>query len=248
MTVNHGAQRLSLVSSHSTSDGRVQSKWTVGGKAHLTVTAPTGSSVIVGMSTVQIKPPGELAGEAGARGPRAKGGPLAHAAWTNPCNHCWYNSLSSRYCLETCTYAGSDQYALQEVSGAWYVGQHISGTVYPGSGSAKLGEAYNRFPGESGDSGPQPGYKPAGDDCPNSGATWSWGFSWGGFSFGESDPLSGGSCYGPIAPSGWGFPAFGSRWWSNGQSGNHAIGSFEAINLGRGQDPYDELDIGVASS
>ena len=250
MTVNAGAQRLSLVSSRATTDGRLQSKWLVGGKARVTVTAPEGSAVTIGqgkLTSVEIAAPGALVGGAtAARGPRAKRGPLAHAAWTNPCNHCWYNALTARVCGRSCVYASSNQYALQEVNGGgWYMGQHITGTVYPGSGSATLGEAYNRFPGESGDSGPI-GYRPNGDHCPTSGDTWNWSFSFGGFSFGDSGPLSSGSCYGPIAPSGWGFPAFGSRWWSNGQSGNHAIGSFDAINLGAGQNPYDELD--VASS
>ena len=250
MTVNAGAQRLSLISSRSTSDGRLQSKWLVGGKARVTVTAPQGSAVTIGqgkLTTVEIASPGALAGEAAAaRGPRANRGPLAHAAWTNPCNHCWYNALSTRVCGRTCVYASSRPVrAPGGRRGRWYMGQHITGTVYPGSGSATIGEAYNRFPGESGDSGPL-NYRPSGDSCPGSGSSWNWGFSWGGFSFGESGPLSGGSCYGPIAPSGWGYPAFGSRWWSNGQGGNHSIGSFDAIHLGPGQNPYDELD--VASS
>lgn len=243
MTVNAGAQRLSLISSRSTTDGRLQSKWLVGGKNHVTVTGAPGSAVTIGQGellTVEVTPPGALAGEAAARGPRAKRGPLAHAAWTNPCNHCWFNAQSAQACARTCVYAGSNQYALQEVPGAWYMGQHITGTVHPGSGTATLGEAYARFPGESGDSGPI-GFKPSGDHCPNSGDSWSWSFSFGGFTFGDSGPLSAGSCYGPIAPSGWGMPAFGSRWWSNGQSGNHSIGSFDAVNLGPGQDPWDVL-------
>jgi hypothetical protein len=244
MTVNAGAQRLSLISSRSTTDGRVQSKWLVGGKDSVTVTGAPGSAVTIAQGklvTVAVAPPQALAGEAtAARGPRAKHGPLAHAAWTNPCNHCWYNAQQARVCARSCVYGSSDQYALQEVPGGWYMGEHITGTVYPGSGSATLGEAYYRFPGESGDSGPL-NYKPAGDSCPSSGSSCNWSFSGWGFSFGESGPLSGGSCYGPIAPSGWGYPAFGSRWWSGGQNGNHAIGSFDAIHLGPGQNPYDVL-------
>lgn len=247
MTVNAGVQRLRLISSRSTTDGRLQSKWLVGGKDHVAVTGARGSTVTIGQGkllTVEVAPPGALAAEAAARGPREKGGPLAHAAFTNPCNHCWFNSQSAQACARTCVTASSDQYALQEVSGEWYMGQHITGTVYPGSGTATLGEAYARFPGESGDSAPL-NYRPSGDSCPSSGSSWNWGFSFGGFSFGESGPLSGGSCYGPIAPSGWGYPAFGSRWWSNGQSGNHAIGSFSAVHLGPGQNPNDLLVVGA---
>lgn len=245
MTVNHGSQLLSLVSSRSMTDGRVQSKWSVGGgKTHVTVTAPAGSAVTIGQGTVRIVPPGALAGAAAARGPRAQHGPLAHAAFTNPCNHCTFNALSTHVCARTCVYASSTQYALQENPGEWYMSQRITGTVSPGSGSATMGEAYNRFPGESGDSGPI-NYRPSGDHCPTTGASWSWSFSYLGFTFGDSGPLSSGSCYGPIAPSGWGFPAFGSRWWSNGQSGNHSIGSGDAIHLGPGQNPWDELDAAV---
>jgi hypothetical protein len=245
MTVNTGGQFVTLASTRVTAAGQLRNQWTVGA-ARVTVTAPAGSTVTLGPGTVDVAPAMAVAGEAtAARSARIGRGVLAHAAWTNPCDHCWYNSLSNSYCLETCVYASSDQYALQEVSGAWYMGQHITGTVYPGSGSAELGEAYNRFPGESGDSGPL-NYNPSGDDCPSSGATWSWGFSGWGFSFGESGPLAGNSCYGPIAPSSWGDPAFGSRWWSGGESGNHSIGSFDAIHLGSGQDPYDELDLGVS--
>lgn len=250
MIVQSGTQQVTLDSSQTVANGQLQSEWTVGGKAQLTVTAPPGSDVTVGQGTVVITPPLAQTGNATAAraNGRTKRGPLAHAAWTNPCNHCWFNSLSGRYCLETCVYAGSQQYALQEVSGNWQMGQHITGTVYGGSGPPKLGEAFNRFPGESGDSGPE-NYRPSGDNCPNSGGSWSWTFSGWGFSLGESEPLSGGSCYGPIAPSSWGDPAFGSRWWNNaGQSGNHAIGSFDAIHLGPGQNPYDQLYLGAAQS
>ena len=134
MMVNAGAQRLRLISSRSTTDGRVQSKWLVGGKNHVTVTGAPGSAVTIGQGkllTVEVASPDALAGEAAARGPRAKRGPLAHAAWTNPCNHCWYNAQSATACARSCVYGSSNQYALQEVSGEWYMGQHITGTVYP---------------------------------------------------------------------------------------------------------------------
>jgi hypothetical protein len=248
MMVNAGGQPLGLASSRTTTDGQLQNTYTVGA-AHATVTAPRGSTVTFGNGTMQIVPPLAAAGTATAARAEhlktAKGGPSAHAAWTNPCDHCWYNALSGSYCNGTCVYAGSEQYAIQEVSGEWFMGQYINGTVYPGSTSATLGEAYNRFPGESGDSGPI-NYKPGGDDCPSSSTTWSWSFSYAGFSFGLSGPLAGGSCYGPIAPSSWGDPAFGSRWWSGGESGNHAIASFDAIHLGAGQDPYDVLVLGAS--
>jgi hypothetical protein len=229
MLLNAGSQRVSLVSSQPITDGRLRSTWVIGGNGRVTVTAPAGSSVIVGGSSVEIAPP---------------------LSWRNPCDHCWYNAIAGRFCRETCVYGSSNQYALQEVSGEWYVGNHITGTVYPGSGSAKLGEAYNRFLSEHGDSGAL-NYKPSGDSCPSSGGSWNWSFSFQsqgvGFSFGESQPLSGGSCYGPVAPSGWGQPAFGSRWWSNGQRGNHGIGSFDAIHLGHHQSPYDALWLVVAA-
>jgi hypothetical protein len=249
MVVDAGSQQVTLASSRTLPDGRLQNGWAVGA-AHVMVTAPPGTTVTIGQGTMEILPPLALDGAATAAraarfGHRAKGHPIAHAAWTNPCNHCWYNSLSGTYCLETCVYAGSVQYALQEVPGEWYVAQHISGTVTSGAGPARLGGAYNRFVNESGDSGPL-NYKPGGDDCTSSSTSWNWSFSAFGLSFGENGPLSGGSCYGPIAPDGWGNPAFGSKWWANYEDGNHAIGSADAIHLGPGQNPYASLGLEAA--
>jgi hypothetical protein len=231
MRVAAGGRAVSLVSSSATRDGRLQNQWLVGHNERVTVTAPRGSVVTIGANMTRVTPPLAIPG--------------AYTAGrsSNPCNHCWYNGLSVRQCQgSSCVYGSSDQYAIQEQPGEWYMGQHTTGTVYPGAGSATQGDVWNRFPGESGDSGPL-NYQPRGDDCPSSGTSWNWSFSFAGFGFGESGPLSGGSCYGPIAPSGWGFPAFGSRWWSGGQSGNHAVGSGDAIHLGAGQSPYDELDV-----
>lgn len=228
MIVTAGSQQVTLVSRRPMLDGRLQTEWTTSAGADVTVTAPPGSTVTIGQNTAEVSPPLSRVGAATA---------------SNPCDHCRYNPLTLTHCAETCTHGASDQYALQEVPGEWFMGQHITGTVYSGSGVPVEDEAYNTFPDERGDSGPL-NYKPAGDQCPSSGTTWNWSFSGWGLTFGESGPLSDGSCYGPIAPSGWDHPAFGSKWWARSvQSGDHAIGSFDAIHLGPGQSPYDTLQV-----
>src|SRR3984885_13365177 len=91
MTVNTGGQFVTLASSRVTATGQLQNQVT-GGAARATATAPAASTVPFGPGTVDVAPPMALAGEASAaRAPRVSRGPLAHAAWTNPCDHCWYN-------------------------------------------------------------------------------------------------------------------------------------------------------------
>lgn len=231
MLIGAGSQQLTLTSSRTMPDGRIKSQWSVGpggSDGTASATAPAGSTISVTPNLMTISPPQALATANASN----TGVAAAQAAWTNPAPGSDYNAVSGSHCFKnSCVYASSFQHAIQEQPGEWFIGQETSGTVYPASNSATLGEAYTRFPGESGDSGPL-NYRPEGDHCASSGASWSWSFSYLGFGIGESSPLSANSCYGPIAPSSWGEPAFGSRWWSNGQGGNHGIGSADAIHLG----------------
>lgn len=229
MRVDAGRQHVSVVSSRSVQGGRLRSTWMIGGKP-LTVTAPPGSRVVLGQNWAEVMPPLAFAG----------------ASWSNPCDHCWYNALQIRRCGETCVNASSTQFAMQEKPGAWYIGNRITGTVYPGSGKATFGQAWNRWISERGDSAPLD-YQPNGDSCPSSGKSLTLGLSAFAVSLSVTVPLSGGSCFGPVAPSGWSSPAFGSRYWSGGQSGNHGLGSLDMIHLGHHQSPYDWLYISWAA-
>ena len=245
MIVSPQSAPLTLVSSVTLPDGLIQNDWTVQDPAGgtLTVTAASLSEVTVDTPCVtQCERPTEADTEVSP--PESL---LSNAA-AGPKNHTWYNLRQVQRCTATCVYASSDQYAIQEVPGDWRIGNHITGNVHPGNNDACYGRAWNTFGGEHGDSGPD-NFKPAGDTfAQGSSLGWAWTFSYGVFSFSESGTTASHSKYGPIAPSGWTNPAYGSHWdgidYGGDNNNNNALGSGDDIKLGVGQSAYNNLWIG----
>lgn len=242
MALSSGSVPMTLVGSSQLPNGQVRTNWS-GASGTDVVTSPAGTTITDTGTTLTIIPPQAAAGAMSS----PTGVEAASAqSWTNPPNHTYYNSTSGTHCASgNCVYAGSVQYALQENPGEWYVMQKISGTVYPASGGkACWGQAYNEFPGESGDSGPL-NYSPTGNTNQGSGTT-TVGFSAFGFSTSETEQRVSG-VFGPIAPHGWGLPAFGSQWdgqdYGGCNSGNNGLGSIYDIHLGSGQNPYADTVI-----
>lgn len=177
---------------------------------------------------------------------------IAAASWTNPANHTWFNYKTNEICQSgECVYGASQQFAFNETPGKWVMGQKTTGTITPQSGGAScMGSVYTRFPGESGDTGPLAGYSPNADTTRSAG-TYNVSYSWGGFTMGASVNRTA-AVFGPFTPNllangspNYNLPAFGSGWdgWDFGgcTSRQEGLGSADAIRLGPGQDPYDQM-------
>lgn len=259
-TLAPGSQAMTLSNSSTLANGLVQSTWHGSGMTD-TMTAPAGSTLSIQTVTINghqatqatVTPP-QLAGVAPPTGTAASASTTAAAAasWTNPANHTWFNPKSNEICKAgECVYGSSQQCAYNETKGNWIIGQKTTGTISPQTGGAScLGSVYTRFPGESGDSGPLAGYSPSSDTSKSAGS-YNVSFSWGGFAIGTTVTRTS-AVFGPFTPNRYSnggphytLPAFGSGWDGFDFGGctqrQEGLGSADAIHLGAGQNPYDQM-------
>lgn len=241
MTVASGSDPLTQTDSQQLANGLVQTSWVDANGNVTTATGPQGSTVAVSGTTASITPP-----QAAVSSAVDPGGSLvaAPAVLSPPPDHSYFNALSISDCASgTCVYGSSVQYSLQEIPGEVYMMQKTTGTVSTNNGSCEAeGRAWNRFLNETGDSGPLD-YSPSADS-PTGGGTVDVSFD--AFGFGLGFPVSRTTgWFGPAAPSGWGEPAFGSRWVPAGNCStkNQGLGSLDDIHIGHGQSDWDSLYI-----
>jgi hypothetical protein len=257
-TLAPGSKAMTLGSATTLANGLVQSTWQGAGGMTDTMVAPAGSTLSIQTVTINgqqatqatVTPP-QLAGVAPPTG-TAAAADTAAASWTNPPNHTWFNPQSNEICKSgECVYGSSQQYAYNETKGNWIMGQKTTGTISPQTpGASCLGSVYTRFPGEVGDSGPLAGYSPSADTTSSSG-TYNVSFSYGGISIGSSVTRTS-AVFGPFTPNRYSngapnytLPAFGSGWDGFDYGGctqrQEGLGSADAIHLGAGQNPYDQM-------
>lgn len=191
-----GSMAMTMTSAATMSNGLVQSQWQGGGITD-TMDAPAGSTLSVVATTLPDGRPAKLVTvtppqaqpstpSTSSAGPTTTNDAVqapAAASWTNPGLHTTFNQMTNEPCdAGECIYESSEQYAYNETQGDWIIGQKTEGTVIPATaGDACYGAFWTHFAGESGDSGPLPGYSPSSDTTSSSGS-YDVSFDWDGYS------------------------------------------------------------------
>lgn len=248
VTVASGSESLTLASSTVMSNGDIQTTWDGPGQVTVsTVSAPNSSGATISLSQPTANE-AEVVVTPDASAASTSESDAADAANTIKDGEL-YNSIPTTTTCSTlfvCTTGDMTQTMFQNISRKVYTGQLVQSSGYSfNTDPITLSEAYDRWPGSSGDARVR--QSPNGTTTTTTNvATVNVSTSYNHFSVGASFPVNRYSSVGPVTPSGSDQPAFGAAWRGSNSSSNtnpvyEAADSANTVHIGRGQSNYAEL-------